>query len=114
MKDDEQGRPHLPLMVAAAILLVLAGAYLLYRRTAEEARRHHAFCNATHGGELFEHVRTRAAKNEYVVTQQSLTGVEPQEWIISHDFTSYRAGCLVTVGKGRVLKTRWEELPKER
>ena len=73
-----------------------------------------AFCGATHRGETWAHVQERAAPHDWAKVRQSREGALPEEWLWEREFFSYRAGCVVELdNQGRVLKTRFAELPKK-
>ena len=98
-------------MALVAVVLVLGGAFWLRDRVMSDYRVFQGFCSATHVGETWEHVQERATAKGWVFVRQSPQGKPSEEWLAQVDFWSYRAGCVVVVAKGRVIGTRFAELP---
>lgn len=109
--SDEYQRRRGPFLALAALLGLLGFGFWLRGQVGEDARAFKAFCDATHPGETFEHVEERAATKGWGFVRQSKQGQPTQEWLCQVDLWSYRAGCVVTVAKGRVTGTRFSELP---
>ncbi len=110
--DDEGHRRRGPWLVLVGLLPLLAFAWWLRGQVLGDATTFIAYCNATHPGEAWSHAQERAAAHEWTFVRQSPQGREPEEWLAQLDFWSYRAGCVVTVAKGRVVRTHFAELPK--
>jgi hypothetical protein len=94
--------------VLAPLLALLAAGLWLRAEITEDERAFRAFCSATHVGETWEHVQERAAANDWAFVRQSPQGKPTEEWLSQVElFWSYRAGCVVTVAKGRVIDRRF-------
>ncbi|MDP1830210.1 MAG: hypothetical protein Q8L48_43500 [Archangium sp.] len=120
--SDEYQRRRGPLLALVALLGLLGFGVWLRGRVIEDARTFKAFCDATHVGETWEHVQERAAAKGWGFVRQSKTRTAAassgtlretagDEWLCQVEMWSYRAGCVVTVAKGRVIATRFAELP---
>lgn len=111
MSEDEVPRRRLPFLAAAVLVVGGLLAWWGVRHVGAEYATFKNFCNATHGGEPWPHVKERAASHGWSPVRQSPEGRQPEEWLFVHEFSSYRAGCVVTLAKGRVVTTRLGELP---
>lgn len=112
MSDDEYQRRQGPWIAVVAIVAVLCFGLWLRGRVIDDAITFQNFCKATHVGETWEHVQERAAAHEWGFVRQSKQGLPSEEWLCRVEMWSYQAGCVVTVAKGRVIGTRFAELPK--
>ncbi len=111
MSDDEYQRRQGPWIAVVALLALLGFGMWLRGREIADGVAFQAFCNATHVGETWEHVQERAAAKEWGFVRQSKQGQPSEEWLCQVDMWSYRASCVVTVAKGRVIATRFAEPP---
>lgn len=111
--SDEVPRRRVPLLAAASLLVVFLAAAWLRGEVMDEYRAFKGFCSATHTGETWEHVKERGSLRDWVPSRHSREGAQPEEWMFVHEFYSYRAGCVVTLAKNRVVATRLAELPRE-
>jgi hypothetical protein len=111
VSDDEALRRRGPFLVLIPLLVILALGLWLRSRVLEDYRAFQGFCNATHVGETWAHVQERASAKGWGFVRQSKQGLPSEEWLAQVDFWSYRAGCVVIVSKGRVIGTRFAELP---
>lgn len=109
---DEVARRGSPGLAVLALVLLVAAGWWLYGRMKADFNAFEAFCGATHPGEPWEHVQARAAEHDWAFVRQSREGREPQEWLARAEQWSYHAGCVVEVSKGRVVRTRFAELPR--
>lgn len=99
-------------MLALLPLAALLGvAWWIRAQVIEDSRAFKAFCDATHVGETWAHVQERAASKEWSFVRQSPQGRPTEEWLCQVELWSYRAGCVVTIAKGRVIEKRFAELP---
>lgn len=106
--SDEYQRRRGPWLALVALLGLLGFGGWLRGQVVEDSRAFKGFCDATHPGETWEHVQERAAAKGWGFVRQ---GKQPEEWLCQVEMWSYRAGCVVTVAKGRVIATRFAELP---
>ncbi len=113
MSDDEVSRRRLPWVAVAGLAAIGLFAWWWRAQTMDEYRVFKGFCSASHPGEVWDHVKSRAAEHEWLPVRQSREGTQPEEWLFVHEFSSFRAGCVVTVAKGRVQSTRFAELPRK-
>ena len=111
MSDDEYQRRRGPWLALVALAGLLGFGLWLRGQVIDDSRAFQAFCNATHVGETWEHVQSRAAAKDWGFVRQSKQGQPSEEWLCQVDIWSYRAGCVVTVARGRVIATRFAELP---
>ena len=100
-------------LVVVVLAPMLAFGWWLRGQVLDDYAEFKAFCAATHRGEPWPHVQERAQAHDWSFVRQSRTGAEPEEWLSERDFLSYRAGCVVVLEKGRVVTTRFAELPKK-
>lgn len=112
MSDDEVSRRRAPFLGVVGLVALLAGAWWMRSQALDDYERFRAFCGASHPGEEWGHVQARAAERGWGFQRHSREGERPEEWLAQYDFWSYRAGCVVTLDKGRVVRTRLAELPK--
>ncbi|MFT3706058.1 MAG: hypothetical protein QM817_00185 [Archangium sp.] len=102
MSDDEVARRRAPGLAVIALVVLVAGALFMRSRILERYASFAAFCNATHPGEEWSHVQSRASAQDWAWVKQS-----PSEFLVEFEEWTYRAGCLVTLdGKQRVVRTR--------
>ncbi|HEY0881356.1 MAG TPA: hypothetical protein VGD87_07490 [Archangium sp.] len=111
MSDDEVLRRRAPFAALAAIIVVIAGGVVLKNAISDRYGELKAFCSATHGGEPWPHVQERAAGKGYEFVRQSREGAKQEEWLTQIELGGDRAGCVVVLEKGRVVNTRFGELP---
>lgn len=111
MSDDEVQRRHLPLLAVAVLVVGGLAAWMLRGHVVDEYQSFRSFCSATRGGEPWQQVKDRAAAKGWEPVRQSREGAQPEEWLFTHEFSSYRVGCVVSLAKGRVITTRLGELP---
>ena len=112
MSDDEVSRRRAPALALVGLAGLLAVAWWIRGRALDEYKAFAAFCGASHPGEEWSHVQARAAEHGWSFQRHSREGQQPEEWLSEYDFWSYRAGCVVTLSKGRVVRTRIAELPQ--
>ncbi len=112
MSDDEAPRRGGPWLAVLGLGFLLSAGWWLRGQVLGDAATFKAFCGASHPGEPWQHVQDRAAEHGWGFVRQSREGQQPEEWLAEVDFWSYRAGCVVVLAKGRVVSTRFAELPK--
>lgn len=111
MSDDEVFRRRAPFAAVAAIAAVVGVGVVLRNGISERYEALKAFCGATHAGEPWPHVQERAAGKGYEFVRQSRAGDKQEEWLAQVELGGDRAGCVVVLEKGRVVNTRFGELP---
>jgi hypothetical protein len=111
VSDDEVFRRRAPFAALAAIAFVLGLGFFLKDQISSRYRELKAFCSATHAGEPWPHVQERAAAKGYEFVRQSRAGEKREEWLVQLELGGDRAGCVVVLEKGRVVDTRFGELP---
>ncbi len=111
--SDEAARRRVPFIAAAVLSSGLLAAAWLRGEVMNDYRAFKGFCSATHPGETWEHVKERGVLHDWLPSRHSREGAQPEEWMFVHEFFSYRAGCVVTLAKNRVVSTRFAELPRE-
>ena len=111
MSEDEVPRRHVPLLVVAVLVIGGLAAWSWRGRITDDYKSFKNFCSATRGGEPWTQVKDRAREKGWEPVRQSREGVQPEEWLFTHEFSSYRVGCVVSLSKGRVVTTRLGELP---
>ena len=109
--SDEYQRRRVAWIAIVPLLGVLGMGLWVRSHVIEDARAFQAFCGATHVGETWEHVQERATTKGWGFVRQSKQGQPAEEWLCQAEMWSYKAGCVVTVAKGRVIATRFAELP---
>ena len=109
--SDEYQRRRGPWMALVALLAVLGFGAWLRGEVIDDSKAFAAFCSATHVGETWEHVQERAATRGWGFVRQSPQGRPTEEWLCQVELWSYRAGCVVTVARGRVIDKKFAELP---
>ena len=109
--SDEYQRRRAPFLALFPLIALLGVAWWIRSQVIEDSRAFKAFCDATHPGETWEHVQERAARKEWSFVRQSPQGRAPEEWLCQVEMWSYRAVCVVTLAKGRVVATKFAELP---
>ena len=109
--SDEYQRRRAPFLALLPLLALIGFAWWMRAQVIEDSRAFKAFCDATHPGETWEHVQERAAGTGCTFVRQSQQGRGPEEWLCQVELWSYKAGCVVTIAKGRVVNTKFAELP---
>lgn len=113
MSEDEVPRRRVPLLAAAVLVIGALAAWWWRGQISAEYALLKNFCNATRGGEPWSLVKDRAREKGWEPVKQSRDGVQPEEWLFVHEFSSYRAGCVVVLKKDRVVTTRFAQLPDD-
>ena len=111
MSDDDPWRRRAPGLAALGLIALVGGAFVMRQRVLDEYKTFAAFCGATHAGEEWGHVQERAASHGWSFEKRSREGVQPEEWVTELESFSYRSACVVTLAKGRVVRTRVAGLP---
>ncbi|MEW5739406.1 MAG: hypothetical protein AB1938_10795 [Myxococcota bacterium] len=98
---------------AVGLVPLLAAAFWLRSSLIGDRDAFHAFCNATRRAEPWPQVQARAQAKGWTFVPQSPAGKQPQEYLAQVDVFGYRLGCTVVVNDGRVVETRYGELPAQ-
>ena len=99
-------------MAIVGLAGVLAFGLWLRSQVVRDSKAFMGFCGATHVGETWEHVQARAALKDWSFVRQSKQGQPSEEWLCRAEIWGYHAGCVVTVAKGRVIGSKFAELPE--
>lgn len=113
MSDDNRQRLRVPAIAIAGLVALLVVGGWLRSRLVDDRDAFHAFCNATRRAEPWTAVQARAAQHGWSFGPQSPSNREPKEYLSAVDVFGYRLGCTVVVKDGRVVETRYGELPAD-
>jgi hypothetical protein len=111
--SEDRARSRAPWLVVAGLLLLGGAAFWLRGAFISGRDEFHAFCNATRRAEPWAQVQARAQAKGWDFVPQSASGREPKEYLAAVDVYGYRLGCTVVVEQGRVVDTRYGELPAQ-
>jgi hypothetical protein len=109
--SQAQARPRATWLVVLGLVPLLAAAFWLRSSLVADRDAFHAFCNATRRAEPWAQVQARAQEKGWDFVPQSASNKEPKEYLAAVEVYGYRLGCTVVVEKGRVVDTRYGELP---
>lgn len=98
-------------VAAIGLVPLLLAAFWLRDSLVDERDAFEAFCNATRRAEPWPQVQERARRKGWSFVPQSPQGKQPEEHLAQVDVFGYRLGCAVVVKDGRVVETRYGELP---
>jgi hypothetical protein len=111
VSGENRERLRLPALAIAGLLALLAAGAWLRSSLVADRDAFHAFCNATRRAEPWPAVQARAAEHGWSFVPQSPSSQEPKEYLAAVEVFGYRLGCTVVVKDGRVVDTRYGELP---
>lgn len=100
------------IFAGAVALVVIAGLYI-QRKTTEAHDLVAGLCKTTRTGELWPQVQARGAQRDLHFEKVSRSAQTPEEFLTSHQAMGKRYGCVVRVKDGRVVDTRFNDLPPQ-
>lgn len=95
----------------AGVVLVIGVVLYIQTRTSRAHDRVHALCNTTRTGEPWAQVQARAKRDGFSFVRTSGPNMPLEEQQTVAEALGRRFGCTVVIGDGRVVTTRFGELP---